>query len=161
MSLYNMVHGMNPAVFSILPALGKHPDEYPRFRDCFFGDDEKPATENKIIVYTRTGGGNRPFYDNAESWKAQNEGDDPGEGPWNDDLRAMPGFLFDYDDDFDCTFNNFVFDIPPEWKDDVDLINNGKFTEVSKAYQDQCKKVFPKLVDQYTKVFSGEATDED
>lgn len=35
MSLYNMLNGVNPCTFLILPMLGKHPDEYPRFRDCF------------------------------------------------------------------------------------------------------------------------------
>ncbi len=36
MSLYNMINGVNPATFFILPMLGKHPDEYPRFRDCLW-----------------------------------------------------------------------------------------------------------------------------
>jgi hypothetical protein len=36
MSLYNMMNGANPATFFILPMLGeKHPEQYPRFRDCF------------------------------------------------------------------------------------------------------------------------------
>ena len=37
MSLYNMINGVQPAAFFVLPMLGKHPDEYPRFRDCFIG----------------------------------------------------------------------------------------------------------------------------
>lgn len=52
MSLYNMINGVNPATFIILPMLGKHPDEYPRFRDCFIKD-------GMIEVYTRVGGNNR------------------------------------------------------------------------------------------------------
>ena len=54
MSLYNMLNGVNIATFFILPMLDKHPDEYPRFRDCFIGEDK-----NSIVVYTRVGGGNR------------------------------------------------------------------------------------------------------
>ncbi len=54
MSLYNMINGVNPATFFILPMLGKHPDEYPRFRDCFVGEDQK-----SIEILTRVGGGNR------------------------------------------------------------------------------------------------------
>lgn len=56
MSLYNMICGVNPAAFFILPMLGKHPDEYPRFRDCFVSDDE-----TSIEVLTRVGGGNRGY----------------------------------------------------------------------------------------------------
>ena len=53
MSLYNMLHGVNPSTFFILPMLGeKHPDEYPRFRDCFIGDDKNILSiiaEKKIL----------------------------------------------------------------------------------------------------------------
>ena len=53
MSLYNMINGFNPACVFILPLLGRHDKEYPRFRDCFLTDD------GNIAVYTRVGGGNR------------------------------------------------------------------------------------------------------
>ena len=59
MSLYNLVQGVTSAVFFVLPMLGKHPDEYPRFRDCFLKDAEHPEYDNHIHVYTRVGGGNR------------------------------------------------------------------------------------------------------
>ena len=49
-----MINGVNPATFLFLPMLGKHPDEYPRFRDCFISEDE-----TQKIVFTRVGGGNR------------------------------------------------------------------------------------------------------
>lgn len=48
-----MLHGVNPATFLILPMLGKHPDEYPRFRDCFITEDDH------ILILTRVGGPNR------------------------------------------------------------------------------------------------------
>ena len=38
--LYNLINGVNLATFIILPMLGKHPDEYPRFRDCFIAENE-------------------------------------------------------------------------------------------------------------------------
>lgn len=60
MSLYNMIHGMNPIAFFVLPMLGdKHPDEWPRFRDVFLKDEEHPEYDMFIHVYTRVGGGNR------------------------------------------------------------------------------------------------------
>ena len=43
MSMYNMMHGCNQSTFSILPMLGKHPDKYPRFRDCFCSDEDYNA----------------------------------------------------------------------------------------------------------------------
>ena len=80
-----MINGVNPAAFIFLPMLGKHPDEYPRFRDCFLRD--KGDGEHSILVYTRVGGGNREGYaiEIAE-------------------LMSMPEYLGDEDDDFDSTF---------------------------------------------------------
>ena len=63
MSLYNMVNGVKPTTFFVLPMLGKHPDEYPRFRDCFLSDEEHPQYDDHIHIYTRTGGGNREGYE--------------------------------------------------------------------------------------------------
>jgi hypothetical protein len=45
--LYNLVHGVNPSTFLILPMLGKHPDEYYRFRDCFVSENDT------ILIFTR------------------------------------------------------------------------------------------------------------
>lgn len=136
MSLYNMMHGVKPATFFVLPVLGKHPDEYPRFRDCFIGDDEQPKTEGKIIVYTRTGGGNRSSY--AEE---------------NAVITQMDGYQFDYDDSFDSTFANFVFDIPEKWVDDVDKMLTGRAGETSADYQDLICGTFPKIDDKLREMF--------
>ena len=73
MSLYNMINGVQLPTFFVFPLLGKHAEEYPRFRDCFFGkmqqdfDDLdtfgipklKHGDEDLISVYTLFGGGNR------------------------------------------------------------------------------------------------------
>ena len=61
-----MINGVQPATFFLLPMLGKHPDEYPRFRDCFVGKQhtdgekdqfgipkQKHGNEELISVYTR------------------------------------------------------------------------------------------------------------
>ena len=97
-----MINGVKPATFFVLPMLGKHPDEYPRFRDCFIGDDERPELKDHIHVYTRTGGGNR------EGYEVENQA-----------MREMPGFVTDYDDGFDCTFASWVFRVPERWKADL------------------------------------------
>ena len=141
MSLYNMVNGVQPATFIILPMLGKHPDEYPRFRDCFVGkvhsdDDQdqfgipvhKHGDEMLISVYIRVGGGNR------EDYKSE-----------IDKLKAMPEYVEDFDDDFDSTFATFVFRVPKDFESDFKLIKDGKINEISQKLKDQIDKVYPKL----------------
>lgn len=137
MSLYRIMHGVNPVTFFVLPLLGKHPEEYPRFRDSFIGDPERDDTAGKLILYTRTGGGNREAYEEDNTL-----------------ITEMDGFLFDYDDDFDCTFANWVFDIPEKWVDDISKWRNGKLSETSKEYQDKLIEVFPKLKEKLTEAFN-------
>lgn len=133
MSLYNLVNGVNPATFYFLPMLGKHPDEYPRFRDCYIGnDDERPEINGKIVILTRTGGGNREDYEEE-----------------NDEITNMPTYLFDFDDDFDSTFAHFVHDVPAEWQADFNAVLSGDPTTISDAYLARLKEVFPKLADQF------------
>ncbi len=128
MSLYNMLHGVNPLAFMLIPMLGdKHPDEYPRFRDVFLKDPEHPEHDFKIHVYTRVGGGNRGF------------------GYGEDELEQHPEFVETYDDSFDNTYGTYVFNVPEKWKTDFDLLITGKVSETSKEYQAQVRKVFPKL----------------
>jgi hypothetical protein len=132
MSLYNMFNGVNPATFFILPMLGeKHPDNYPRFRDCF-------VNNNEIHVYTRVGGGNR----NCEF----------GE----DELQQHPNYLRDFDDAYDSTYATYVFSIPCEFKNDFDLIISGKMKEISETYKERIYKVYPKLKDTFDKIYITE-----
>lgn len=149
MSLYNTVHGVNPATFFILPMLGKHPDEYPRFRDCFMEEREfklvddmpvmTPTQAGKsgvICVLTRVGGGNREDY--AESIK---------------ELQSMNGYIADYDDPFDRTFATFVFTVPDRWKADYDAITGGNFLNISEGYRRELYRVFPKLKEKFDSLF--------
>lgn len=118
MSLYNLINGVRPSTFFVLPMLGKHPDEYPRFRDCFVGDDEHPEFAGHIHVYTRTGGGNRDDY------IVENQA-----------IRDMDGFVADYDDSFDSTFASWVFRVPERWRPDYEKITTGKVREISAEYK--------------------------
>lgn len=132
MSLYNMVNGVNPATFTILPMLGRHPDEYPRFRDCF-------AQGGKIILFTRTG----------------SCGTDPG--PYeeeNEIIRSMPGFIKTRDWEDDYTYAYWEFKVPEEWVETYNLIINGRINEVSDAYIDLMCKVYPKLEDKFRSIKS-------
>ena len=131
MSFYNMINGVNPATFFVLPMLGeKHPDYYPRFRDCFVED-------NKICVYTRVGGGNR----------------DCGYG--EDELYEHPNFISSYDDDFDSTYATYEFSIPDEWKDDFDKIMNNNLLNISAPYKERLYAVYPKLKEKFDEIFGA------
>ena len=148
MSLYNIMNGVNPATFFVLPMLGKHPDEYPRFRDCFLSDDERPELADHIHIYTRTGGENRDDYESE-----------------NQAMREMPGFVTDYDDSFDCTFASWVFRVPERWKSDYDKIRSGNIKDVSAEYQTELRRVYPKLGSKFDELFCKseqiDATDTD
>lgn len=119
MSLYNMLFGINEMAPALLAALSITHDQVPRFRDCYLDGEKK-----RIVIHTRTGGGNRDYYESLESCRDhypeyfRGEGDDPT-GPWNCDLRKHPQFIYDEDDDFDSTYADFYFSFPPDYADDL------------------------------------------
>lgn len=140
MSLYNMVHGFNPAGIFVAPLLGLgHPQRaFPRYRDCFVGMNGKPEYDGKIVVYTRTGGGNR------EEYEADNNA-----------LARHPQYVTDFDDDFDSTFAWFIFDVPPAWKADFDLVVAKRLSETSAAYRTLLAETFPTIKDKIEASFAA------
>lgn len=122
MSLYNMLFGYNERAGVFLTCLNLHPSNIPRFRDCYVRD-------NAIVVYTRTGGGNREFYESEASCRSNypeyfaGEPSEHPQGPWNEDLRQHPNFVSDVDCDFDCTYAYFFFSFPDEYKEDLKAIS--------------------------------------
>lgn len=115
MSLYNMLFGVNPAGGLVMQALGITPDDVPRFRDAYFD-----AEKDRLVIHTRTGGGNRDYYECEERCR-DNYPEYFGEeqelsGPWNADIRKLPGFLYDEDDDFDSTYADWFFSVPEAFK---------------------------------------------
>lgn len=136
MNVYNMLNGVNPATFFVLPLLGeKHPVDYPRFRDCFSVVDGK---DREIHVLTRVGGSNR------------------NQGYGEEELQKHPNFLRDYDEEEDSTFATYVFSVPKEWEKDFSKIIEGKLSETSDKYQERVKKVYPKLKDKLDELFRKE-----
>ena len=103
MSLYNMMFGNSPLAGITLNALNLTPNDVPRFRDAYF-----EADEDRLVIYTRTGGGNREYYGEPDGYY----GNEDYEGPFNSDLEAHPNYLRDEDDDFDSTYAYFYFSIP-------------------------------------------------
>lgn len=123
MSLYNLINGYNSACIFILPMLGRKPEDYPRFRDCY-------VENGKIAVFARVGGNNR----NA--------------GFGEEDLYKDPNFDSTYDDEFDNTYGTYLFNVPEKWKDDFDKLTNGKFDEVSDEYVEAVSHIYPKLAEE-------------
>lgn len=104
MSLYNMLFGMNTSADVILKCLNLDRGDFGRFRDCFIAEDD-----DLIVVHTRTGGGNRECYEDTHK-----------------ELESHPNYSHDEDDDFDCTYANFYFTFPDEYKDDLNLLKSPK-----------------------------------
>ena len=141
MSLFNNLFGFSNEAEFLLNVLNLKEGDIPRFRDCFY-DCER----NQIVIHTRTGGGNREYYDNEESCRDNypeyfESGDVPC-GPWNSDLVNHPLYLTDYDDDYDCTYANFVFKAPDEHIDTLKEIFSGKETITP---SDKWKLLFNKM----------------
>lgn len=107
MSLYNLLFGVNPHAPMLLSFLGITANDVPRFRDCY-------AQDGKIAIHTRTGGGNRDFYEHPDrcrdNYPEYFTGTDDPAGPWNCDLRSLPGFAYDEDDDSDSTYATFYYE---------------------------------------------------
>lgn len=138
MSLYNLMNGVCPATFFVLPMLGKHPDEYPRFRDCFLSNSDRPEYDGYIQVYTRTGGGNREDYELE-----------------NLEMQLMPEYVTDFDDDFDSTYATWIFKVPEKWRADFEKFMDGKMSEFSAAYQSELRRIYPKLNDKFDELFGA------
>lgn len=132
MSFYNMLFGCNPNREIILALIGLKENDVERFRDC--GID----SENKhIYIYTRTGGGNRDDY-------------------LNELLTNNIYYLYDEDDEYDCTYSTYYFKFPEDIEQDIldflDLTNKG----ISAKLINRILEVFNRPEtenDKYTKVY--------
>lgn len=150
MSLYNMIMGMNPCTFFILPMLGRHADEYPRFRDCFLSDDEHPEYNDHIHVYTRTGGGNRRCWKEAKNRKYC----ECGRCKIYRITKEDDDFVASFVDSFDPTYATYIFKIPKRWKFDFEKIKDGNIRDISKGYKKEIYKIYPKAKDKFDKMFN-------
>ena len=124
MSLYNTINGYNLAVFFIAPLLGVHPEEWPRFRDCFSDGKE-------IEILTRTG--------DEEEWDNKMIYEHP-------DFKEKRPFIQKIGDQEvkDETFALWAFRIPEKWQEDFKFVHEREFTNVSQEYQDLIKETYPK-----------------
>lgn len=88
MALYNALFGENEHADYLLKVLLLNKNDIPRYRDCLLHKGE-------IIVYTKTGGGNR------ETYQAQNK-----------QLESHHLYSRNEDCPYDKTYANFYFQIP-------------------------------------------------
>ena len=108
MSLYNLIHGVNPLASLLLGILRIDPiKDVARFRDCYLYRSEAGALE--IHVFTRMGGGNRGH----SGWNDDGRLGDPG-CPCNGCLMEYrltkhPDYLRDFDDSYDSTYATYAF----------------------------------------------------
>ena len=119
MSLYNLINGISPACILVLPMLEKHPQDYPRFRDCFITED------HNIAIYTRVGGGNRNC------------------GFGEEELYKNKNFIKTYDDAYDSTYGTYEFKVPEKWKADFNALIENRLEELSNEYIEYLKKFWP------------------
>lgn len=148
MSLYNLLHGRNPLAPLYLAMLGLGVGSVPRFRDVYLW--KQRDGNHGIAVHTRTGGGNRDFYEHEERCRDNypeyfDGSDTEPTGPWNADLRRSPLFVYDEDDDFDSTYATFYYRVPAGLQEQVnELADLGGQTDVpAEAWQ----RLFRKLRD--------------
>lgn len=143
MSLYDLLFGQNADAAHLLQTLGLSPAQIPRFRDVYWDG-------LFIVVHTRTGGGNREFYESEASCRNNYPDyfEDPTKapkGPWNEDLRKIPGYVRDEDEEYDCTYANFYFRPPAELEETLkglpaDMPPSEKWAAVFKALDEQGAK---------------------
>ena len=108
---YGMLFGESSASHVLLDMLGLKREDVYRYRNCYL-IVERPG---QIAVYTRGGGGNRECYDDGDTCR-KSEG---VHGPKcvvsvQARLREHPCYVWDIDDDFDCTYATFYFRLPDE-----------------------------------------------
>jgi len=121
LSMYNSLFRVEDTAGAALSALGVDYTTVPRFRDAYFAWMDDKMSEPIIVLLTRTGGGNRLYYEN----QVEHDTYFPEQvytGPFNDDLRKLTGFISDCDDSFDKTYAYFKYEVPDEYTEKIKQI---------------------------------------
>jgi hypothetical protein len=120
MSLYGMLGGENSAAGIAIKCAGLEDKDVGRYRDAYF-----EIKENKLIVavYTRNGGGNRTC--NREYWSDEHDSDSECDCQGciiTNASELFDNFLYDEDDDYDCTYATMYFSILPEYIEEAEQL---------------------------------------
>lgn len=108
MSMYNLLFGKNEDADKLLEILGLTKKDIGRFRDAYVTPD------GQIAVYTRLGGGNRECLDPGDDHESEEHW---CYRPEIERLQNHDWYDRDEDDDYDCTYATFYFDVPEEIKE--------------------------------------------
>ena len=134
--LFEKLMGNGPGTWFTLPMLGYPKEWYPRYRECQPVFNEK-TQEWEIHILTALGSLDHHC------------------GLGEEKVFRHPNFLGFYDMPGDLTKGVFRFSVPPKWLNDFLLIREGRFSEVTDEYREQCKTVFPKQTERFQKLFGG------
>lgn len=144
MSMYGLLFGRNSLSTLILAMLNLTEGDVGRFRDVFI-------SEGKIAVYTRNGGGNRECWNEGEKEDCHCPG-----CVITHYLPKHPNYLYDKDDDFDCTYATIYFSFPEQYKVILEAMDAGKFNpdkrwveklkEIEASSKDDLKAKYPQIV---------------
>lgn len=94
MSLYNQLFDENPDAAVLIGFLGLNKEIFGRYRNVYLN-----KAGDKIIVYTRCGGGSRTEYERVFEM-----------------MKRHPNYLRDYDDINDNTYAYIEFSVPDKYK---------------------------------------------
>ncbi len=142
MSLYNMLHGVNPASGLLLGLAGfDSVSDVGRFRDAYVDCD---SGEPLIAIYTRNGGGNRDHW-NDEAEEGRECGCTGCTITYA--LPSLPGYVRDEDDDFDCTYCTVWFRPPAEVADLLAALALPEADRPAQAWADLIESL-PKRMDE-------------
>lgn len=119
MSLYNQLFDENPDASVLIGFLGLNKEIFGRYRNIFLN-----KAGDKIIVYTRCGGGNRTEYERVFEM-----------------MKRHPNYLRDYDDTHDNTYAYIEFSVPDRYKATAQHMKPEKEPlTVWEQFQDHMKK---------------------
>jgi hypothetical protein len=153
--MYNLLFGENPNSKILLAMLNlsneKGKCHIGRYRDVYLSEDG-----TQIIVYTRNGGGNRECEDcvadnlpfsasEKEHLKVLTDCTMPDSGScfWsqeccplkgNASMKLHPQYVSDKDDDYDCTYAYFTFNVPDQYKEFVQILKGKEEPNVTQKF---------------------------
>jgi len=150
MSLYNQLFGTNPISDILLSVLNMNREDTGRFRDCFLN-----AKGDRILVYTRNGGGNRQHYDDSENAKQEGEHCDCTGCTMMYHLPSHPNYIKDWDDSYDSTYAIAEFSVPEAYKSMCGALATGTDPEsIHEKFEQAMDKLRtdPKVCEKHKKI---------
>jgi hypothetical protein len=137
MSTYNLIYGATIESFFVIPLLfGKHPNELPRFRNCWI---IKNLDGYEIKILSRIG---KKYFDEG----------------YGEEMYLNHELFLRFENKLitkeftDDTYGNYFFKIPNELKEDIVHIFLEKYQLISEENKELIKNIFPKLEKQLSKL---------